>query len=84
LEEKIHMLNSDQRRIFNTIRKHLEHQRLHELNECTCLDRTPPHMFISGVGGTGKSFLIDVIKHDDESKYGKCSIAALTGSMSGD
>jgi len=43
-------------------------------------------MFISGVGGTGKSFLIDMIKHevariykDDESKYGKCAIAAPTG-----
>lgn len=86
LADKIKMLNSDQTRIFNRITKHLQHQRLHEVNECNCADRTPLHMFISGVGGTGKSFLIDVIKHevarifkDDESKYGKCAIACPTG-----
>jgi len=83
LEVKINMLNSEQRRIFNTISKHLQHQRSHELHECSCLDRKPLHMFISGVGG--KSFLIDVIKHEvariykeDQSKYGKCAIAAPT------
>ena len=62
LQNQIEMLNSDQRRIFNTVNNHLLHQKQHEKGECTCKDMKPLHMFISGVGGTGKSFLIDTIR----------------------
>ena len=34
----------------------------HEHGECTCNDLKPVHMFVSGVGGTGKSYLIDTIR----------------------
>ena len=36
------------------------HQKQHETSECDYLK--PLWMFISGVGGTGKSFLIEAIK----------------------
>ena len=34
---------------------------MHERKTCTCHDLKPLHMFVSGVGGTGKSFLIKTI-----------------------
>ena len=40
---------------------HLFHQKQHEDNECQC-EFKPLQMFVSGVGGTGKSFLIQTIK----------------------
>ena len=54
-EELVTSLNTDQARIFQQIKVHLEHQSKHENGECTCTDLTPLHMFVSGVGGTGKS-----------------------------
>ena len=62
LEERVTMLNADQRRIFDTVQSHLVHQKQHETGECQCDDLKPLWMFISGVGGTGKSFLIEAIK----------------------
>ena len=59
LSERIGMLNKDQRRIFEQVADHLNHQWRHEHDECKCKDMKPLHMFVSGVGGTGKSFLID-------------------------
>ena len=53
------MLNVDQRCIFDML---LTHQKQHESSECQCDDLKPLRMFISGVGGTGKSFLIEAIK----------------------
>ena len=61
LEDRITMLNDDQRRIFNQIKNHLFHQKQHEDNECQC-EFKPLRMFVSGVGGTGKSFLIETTK----------------------
>ena len=58
LEDRITMLNDDQRRIFNQIKNHMFHQKQHEDNECQC-EFKPLRMFVSGVGGTGKSFLIE-------------------------
>ena len=55
LEERVAMLNADQRRIFDGVKSHLLHQQQHEANECHC-DFKPLRMFVSGVGGTGKSF----------------------------
>ena len=60
VEERVAMLNDDQRRVFDTVKGHL-HQKCHEQNECSC-DIKPVRMFVSGVGGTGKSFLIEAIK----------------------
>ena len=61
VEERVAMLNDDQRRVFDTVKGHLFHQKCHEQNECSC-DIKPVRMFVSGVGGTGKSFLIEAIK----------------------
>ena len=63
LNDNIQMLNKDQLHVFDMITEHLLHQRQHEFGECTCASRIPLQLFMSGVGGTGKSFLIDVIEH---------------------
>ena len=86
------MLNVDQKRIFDKIKSHLMSQKEREdllENESSRLLRLdtikPLRMFISGVGGTGKSFLIEAIKClvDDiwHPKSGEimCAIAAPTG-----
>ena len=56
LEERAAMLNADQRRVFDNIKAHLLHQEQHDSKSCSC-DFTPLRMFVSGVGGTGKSVL---------------------------
>ena len=61
LEDRVSMLNNDQKRVFENVKTHLVHQKCHEGNKCSC-DIAPMRMFVSGVGGTGKSFLIEVIK----------------------
>ena len=86
LSERIAMLNEDQRRIFEQVSNHLNHQRRHESNDCKCKDIKPLHMFVSGVGGTGKSFLIETIRSlvkemwkDDAGDDTTCAVAAPTG-----
>ena len=78
-------LNVDQRRIFETIKSHLEHQLQHEHDACKCSNLKPLHMFVSGVGGTGKSFLIKTIRalvgemwHDQKESL-LCDVSAPTG-----
>ena len=75
-------LNQDQRRVFDHMKTHLWHQRCHEKDECSC-DLKPLRMFVSGVGGTGKSFLIEAIKALVTSIWDSddllCAIAAPTG-----
>ena len=61
LHERMSMLNNDQLHIFHKIKNHLLHQQLHETKRCEC-DFEPLCMFVSGVGGTGKSFLIEAVK----------------------
>ena len=77
------MFNPDQKRIFNIIQSHLLHQKQHETNECHCDNLKPLQMFISGVGGTGKSFLIEALKllvgNIRPSKDKTVAVAALTG-----
>ena len=41
---------------------------------CTCTEFQPLQMFVSGVGGTGKSFLIEAIR----ANFLTCAVAALT------
>ena len=86
LSDRIGMLNVDQRRIFDKIEAHLNHQKLHESKQCNCTDYKPLLMFVSGVGGTGKSFLIEAIKAQVAEMWSStnsdaitCAVAALTG-----
>ena len=82
MEDSVAMLNDDQRRIFENIKAHLHHHQRHEANECLC-DLKPLRMFVSGVGGTGKSFLIETIKALVNSLWSLdglcCAVAAPTG-----
>ena len=55
LDELVSSLSADQARIFDQVKKHLEHQAHRESGMCKCSHLKPLHMFISGVGGTGKS-----------------------------
>ena len=61
LDELVSSLNADQSRLFKLVKSNLEHQAMHERKTCTCHHLKPLHMFVSGVGGTGKSFLIKTI-----------------------
>ena len=58
IDDMVAKLNQDQVRVFDRIVTHLVHQMRHEDGECTCSSLQPLYMFLSGVGGTGKSFLI--------------------------
>ena len=82
LEDRITMLNNYQRRIFDKMKYHLFHQKQHKDNECQC-EFKPLQMFVSGVGGTGKSFLIQTIKALVNNIWPSndltCAIAAPTG-----
>jgi len=80
-EDRINMLNTDQRRMFDKIHKHLLRQQQHEANQCSC-ELKPLHMFLSGVAGTGKSFLIETIKGLISSVWASdltCAITTPTG-----
>ena len=50
-DDRVEMLNLDQRQIFENIKAHLLHQVKHESGECSCTFK-PLRMFVSGVGGT--------------------------------
>ena len=49
LEELVSSLNTDQARMFDQVKKHLEHQAYHESGMCKCSHLKPLHMFITGV-----------------------------------
>ena len=59
LEELVQSLNTDQARVYKHVKSHLE---THEKKQCSCTDLKPLHMFVSWVGGTGKSFLIKTVR----------------------
>ena len=75
LEQREAMLKVDQKRIFDKIKSH-ESSRLLRLDTIK-----PLRMFISGVGGTGKSFLIEAMDDIWHPKSGEimCAIVAPTG-----
>ena len=88
LQERESMLNTDQKRIFDHVKAHLlkqieyERKSKQEKEQSECVK--PLHMFISGVGGTGKSFLIEAIKALVKSLWSTltkqtCAVAAPTG-----
>ena len=62
LDQCIEMLNEDQKCVFGKILEHLNHQHEHDTGKCKCDKLKPLQMFVSGVGGTGKSFLIETIR----------------------
>ena len=83
LDELASSLNADQTMI--RFKCQLQHQVQHETGTCKCSDLKPLHMFISGVGGTGKSFLIKAIRalaldmwHDTEESLLR-AVTAPTG-----
>ena len=82
LDERVSMLNQDQKRVFENVKAHFLHQKRHEAKQCSC-DLSPLRLFVSGVGGTGKSFLIEAIKALVNSLWNSegllCGIAAPTG-----
>ena len=61
LRERVIMLNPDQKAVFDNVKANLLHQKLHEENKCSC-NLEPLRLFVSGVGGNGKSFLMEAIK----------------------
>ena len=88
LLERESMLNTDQKHIFDHVIAHLlkqieyERKSKQEKEQSECVK--PLHMFISGVGGTGKSFLIEAIKALVKSLWSTltkqtCAVAAPTG-----
>ena len=62
LDKRLSMLNEDQCRVYEKISSHLLHKRDHEKGACKCSNLKPLQMFVSGVGGTGKSFLIQALR----------------------
>ena len=82
LKDRVAMLNNDQRRIFEKVEAHLLHQQKHEQSACLC-EFKPLQMFISGIGGTGKFFLIEEIKALINSIWRldalTCAVSAPTG-----
>ncbi len=45
LEDRVAMLNANQRRIFEHVKEHLLHQQQHEANQCHC-DLKPLRKFV--------------------------------------
>ncbi len=62
LDRRLSMLNDYQSRVYKKITGHLLHELDHEKGACKCTDINPLQMFVSGVGGTGKSFLIQALR----------------------
>ena len=87
LEELVSSLNTDQARIFECIKEHFEHQVQYEKNMGKCSDLKPLNMFVSGVGGMGKSFLIKTIRAlvsivlHNQSDSLLCAVTAPAGLM---
>ena len=82
LDTRVAMLNADQKCIFDHVKEHILHHQRHKDEVCQC-DIKPLRMFISGVGGTGKSFLIEAIRALIASIWSEqkltCAITAPTG-----
>ena len=87
LQQRESMLNADQKRIFDNVKSHLlnqlEYKKKSAKEKEKCQQIKPLHMFISGVGSTGKSFLIEAIKALVRSLWPSskqmCAVATPTG-----
>ena len=86
LEQCIEVLNEDQKHVFGKILEQMNHQHEHDTGKWICKRLKPSQMFVSGVGGTGKSFLIETIRSqvkqiwkEDFANDTTCTMAASTG-----
>uniref|UniRef100_A0A914W1J9 ATP-dependent DNA helicase n=1 Tax=Plectus sambesii TaxID=2011161 RepID=A0A914W1J9_9BILA len=83
LDAQIGRLNLVQRQIFDDIIDQIVHQERHTSKDCTCDHLKPPIFhFISGLAGTGKSFLIECIAEKLTQLFTDCcrvAIGAPTG-----
>ena len=85
LTDRTKSLNTDQARVFNRVSEHLLHQKEHESGLCSRSDYKPLRLFVSGVGGTGKSFLIEAITAQVAETWSEldssltCAVAAPIG-----
>ena len=66
LDRIVLTLNQDQRRVYEMITGRLNHILDHDLNLCKncpkdCSEKEPIHLYVSGFGGTGKSYLIKAL-----------------------
>ena len=61
LDELVKTLNPDQHRIYDKIIKAVGHSVLHAIKHCECKSFKPLLLYVSGFGGTGKSYLIKTI-----------------------
>ena len=63
LESFVETLNEYQRRVYDKVTNHVEHLMVHKDNECTGKDCSRPlNLYVSGFGGTGKSYLIKALR----------------------
>ena len=58
LEDRINMLNADQRRVFDKIHNHLLHQQQHEANECIVVNSNHFICFSVVLQGLANHFLL--------------------------
>ncbi len=83
MQRMVSMLNKDQRRVYDKITGHLLHELDHSNGTCSCTDLQPMQMFVSGVGGTDKSFLIQAVRAFTKATWphlnNTTAIAAPTG-----
>ena len=45
LDDRVRMLNADQKRVFDNVTRHLLHQKQHEDRECICNDLTTSNVY---------------------------------------
>ena len=57
----VETLNPEQRKIYDKITKAVAHSVEHAIKECSCKSFKPLNLYVSGFGGTGKSYLIKAI-----------------------
>ena len=63
LESFVKTLNIDQKRVYDKATKHIEHMVRHRDKECVGKDCSRPlNLYVSGFGGTGKSYLIKALQ----------------------
>lgn len=61
LDILVQSLNTEQSRVFDRVMAATRHTVEHRLNDSHCSTYKPLRLFCTGVGGVGKSYLIDVI-----------------------
>ena len=61
LASLVETLNPEQRKIYDKITNAISHSIKHTIKECNCELFQPLYLYVSGFGGTGKSYLIRAI-----------------------